>query len=229
MIRFSDNASRDAESFLAETGNGRTTREYRKGQTILSQGDAAEAVFFIRTGRVKIIALSEQGKEAIVSVLGPGQFFGERCFIDIPVHVTTAEAMEDCQLTRIEKSAMLDAVRTIPDVCETFVSRLLARMMQLEEDLTAQLFDSSEKRLARILLRLAEFGRESPPQPVIEKFSQEELAEMVGTTRSRVSHFMNKFRKLGYIEYNGMLVVHNTLLNVLLEDGSGPNLNRDDE
>ena len=192
--------------------------EISKGSDCFSQGDAADAVFYILKGKIKLTVVSERGKEAVVGILGTGHFFGEGCLNGHPLRVTTAIAIEECVITRIAKAAMIAAMHDEPKFSELFMADLLSRNSRIEEDLIDQLFNSSEKRLARVLLLLANFGKEGGPEPIVGKFSQEILAEMVGTTRSRVSHFMNKFRKLGYIEYNGKLEIHNSLLNVVLYD-----------
>ena len=211
-------ASFDPKIFLAKMGEGKTISEYRKDQVVFSQGDPGDAVFYIQKGEVKLTVISEQGKEAVVGILGPGQFFGEGCLNGHPLRITTAMALDECLITRIEKGAMIATMHDEPEFSELFMAYLLTRNSRIEEDLIDQLFNSSEKRLARVLLLLANFGKDGRPQPIVGQFSQETLAEMIGTTRSRVSFFMNKFRKLGYIEYNGKLEVHNSLLNVVLYD-----------
>jgi CRP/FNR family cyclic AMP-dependent transcriptional regulator len=206
------------QAFLAKVGEGRTMLTFRKNETVFSQGDAADAVFYIQKGSVKIVVLSEQGKEAVVGILEPGQFFGEGCLNDDPLRISTTTALEECVLTAITKSAMLAALRGNPQFSELFMSYLLKRNRRIEEDLTDQLFNSSEKRLARLLLLLANFGKDGSQQPIKVRVNQETLAEMIGTTRSRVSFFMNKFRKLGLISYNGEIEVHNSLLNAVLHE-----------
>jgi CRP-like cAMP-binding protein len=208
----------DPKIFLAKVGEGKTISKYRKDQVVFSQGQIADAVFYIRQGKVKLTVISDQGKEAVVAILGSGDFFGEGCLNGHPVRIATTRAMDECVITRLEKAAMIATLHDEPDFSELFMSYLLARNSRIEEDLIDQLFNSSEKRLARLLLLLANFGKEGRPEPIVGKFSQETLAEMIGTTRSRVSFFMNKFRKLGFIEYNGKLEVHNSLLNVILYD-----------
>jgi CRP/FNR family cyclic AMP-dependent transcriptional regulator len=208
----------DPRKFLARVGDGKTITEFQKDQLVFSQGDAADAVFYIQKGRIKLTVISEQGKEAVVGVLGPGQFFGEGCLNGHSVRVTTGAAVVGCRITRIDKAAMIATMHDEPDFSELFMTYLLTRNSRIEEDLIDQLFNSSEKRLARLLLLLANFGKDGRPEPIVGKFSQETLAEMIGTTRSRVSFFMNKFRKLGYIQYNGKLEIHNSLLNVVLYD-----------
>jgi len=210
--------------FLATVDGGRTVSKYRKNETIFRQGDPAEAVFYIQKGQVKITVVSEQGKEAVVSILSPDEFCGEGCLTGQPRRLATAKAMTECEIMRLEKSAMIRVLHDEPAFSEMFVSHLLTRTIRVEEDLVDQLFNSTEKRLARALLLLANFGKESRPEPVIAKISQETLAELIGTTRSRVSHFMNKFRKLGLIEYNGHMEVHSSLLNVVLHED--PHINR---
>ncbi len=208
----------DAKKFLAKVGDGKTISEYPDGQTVFSQGEAADAVFYIQKGKIKLTVTSERGKEAVVGILERGNFFGEGCLNGHPLRVTTAEAVDECLITRISKAAMIAVMHDEPDFSELFMAYLLTRNSRIEEDLIDQLFNSSEKRLARLLLLLANFGKEGTPEPIVGKFSQETLAEMIGTTRSRVSFFMNKFRKLGYIKYNGKLEIHNSLLNVVLYD-----------
>jgi CRP/FNR family transcriptional regulator, cyclic AMP receptor protein len=204
--------------FLAKVGKGKTISKYRKDQIIFSQGQVADAIFYIQQGKVKLTVVSEQGKEAVVAILEPGQFFGEGCLNGHPLRMATTRALEECVITRLEKATMIATIHSEPEFSELFMSYLLSRNSRIEEDLIDQLFNSSEKRLARLLLLLANFGKEGKPEPIVGKFSQETLAEMIGTTRSRVSFFMNKFRKLGFIEYNGRLEVHNSLLTVVLYD-----------
>jgi CRP-like cAMP-binding protein len=204
--------------FLANVGDGKTIARYRKEDVVFSQGEAADAVFYIQKGRVKLTVVSAQGKEAIIAILGPGHFFGEGCLNGHALRLATTAAIDDCVITRIAKTTMIATMRDEPDLSELFMAYLLQRNGRIEEDLIDQLFNSSEKRLARLLLLLANFGKEGRPEPIVGKFSQEMLAEMIGTTRSRVSFFMNKFRKLGFIEYNGKLEVHNSLLNVVLHE-----------
>ena len=211
-------ASFDPKIFLAKVGEGKTIFKYRKDQIVFSQEEVADAVFYIQSGKVKLTVISEQGKEAVVAILEPGHFFGEGCMNGHPLRIATTRAMDESVITRLEKAAMIATLHKEPDFSELFMSYLLTRNSRIEEDLIDQLFNSSEKRLARLLLLLANFGKEGKPEPIVGKFSQETLAEMIGTTRSRVSFFMNKFRKLGFIEYNGKLEVHNSLLNVVLYD-----------
>lgn len=206
------------DDFLNAVDGGRTVASYRTDQNIFTQGDPADAVFYIQEGKVKVCVVSEQGKEAVVAMLGNGDFFGEGCLTGQPLRLATVSAMTDTVIMRLDKTAMGRALREQPKFSEFFMSFLLTRNARIEADLVDQLFNSSEKRLARLLLLMANFGKEGQPLPVIAKVSQETLAEMVGTTRSRVSTFMNKFRKLGFIKYNGDLEVHNSLLNVILYD-----------
>jgi CRP-like cAMP-binding protein len=208
----------DPKEFLAKVGGGRTISKYRKKQAVFSQGDAADAVFYIQKGKVKITVLSERGKEAVVAILGKDEFCGEGCLAGQDRRIGTAAAMTECEIMRLEKESFVRALHDEPSFSETFVAHLLARTIRVEEDLVDQLFNSSEKRLARALLLLANFGKEGRPEPIIAKVSQETLAEMIGTTRSRVSFFMNKFRKLGFIDYNGTLEVHSSLLSVVLNE-----------
>jgi CRP/FNR family transcriptional regulator, cyclic AMP receptor protein len=218
FVRKRVKASFDPKKFLARVGDGKAISEYRKDQIIFSQGEVADAVFYIQQGKVKLTVVSEQGKEAVVAILGPGQFFGEACLNGHPLRIATTRALEECVITRLEKATMIGTIHDEPEFSELFMSYLLTRNSRIEEDLIDQLFNSSEKRLARLLLLLANFGKEGRPEPIVGTFSQETLAEMIGTTRSRVSFFMNKFRKLGFIEYNGKIEVHNSLLNVILFD-----------
>jgi CRP/FNR family transcriptional regulator, cyclic AMP receptor protein len=211
-------ASFDPKTFLAKVGEGKTISNYRKDQLVFSQGQVADAVFYIQQGKVKLTVVSEQGKEAVVAILGPGDFFGEGCLNGHPLRIATIRTIDECVITRLEKATMIAALHDQVEFSELFMSYLLSRNSRIEEDLIDQLFNSSEKRLARLLLLLANFGKEGRPEPIVGNFSQETLAEMIGTTRSRVSFFMNKFRKLGFIEYNGKLEIHNSLLNVILFD-----------
>ena len=197
---------------------------YRKNQKIFAQGDAADLVFYVQDGQVKLSVISELGKEAVVALHWKDDFFGEGCLSGQSSRLATAAAMTDCVIMRLDKAAVVRVLREEPKFSEMFLSYILARNARVQADLVDQLFNSSEKRLARLLLLMANFGKEGQPEPVITKVSQETLAEMVGTTRSRVSHFMNKFRKLGFIEYNGELEIHNSLLNVVLHDD--PSLRR---
>jgi len=208
----------DLHTFLTKIGEGRTIVGYRKNQKIFSQGDPANAVFYVQNGKVKLTVVSKQGKEAVVGILGAKDFFGEGCLAGQPVRMATAIAMSACEIVRLEKRHTTRVLHDEPTFSELFVAHLLSRNIRLEEDLVDQLFNSSEKRLARVLLLLANFGKENKPEPVIANISQETLAEIIGTTRSRVSHFMNKFGKLGLISYNGRLQVHSSLLNIILHD-----------
>jgi len=208
----------DPKAFLAKANGGRTISQYRKNQIVFSQGDLADSVFYIHDGKVKVTVISEQGKEAVVAVLGSDEFCGEGCLTGQPRRVATATAMTDCKIMRLEKAAVIQVLHDEPAFSEMFISHLLARTLRVEADLVDQLFNSSEKRLARALLLLANFGKEGKPETIIAKVSQETLAEMIGTTRSRVSQFMNKFRKLGFIKYNGTMEVHSSLLSVVLHD-----------
>jgi CRP/FNR family transcriptional regulator, cyclic AMP receptor protein len=215
----------DPKMFLAKVGTGKTILELHKDQHIFTQGDVADSVFYIQKGRVKLTVLSKQGKEAVVAILEPGEFFGEGCLNGHQLRIATTTTMEDCLITSITKEAMIALLHTEPKFSEIFIAYLLTRNSRVEEDLIDQLFNSSEKRLARLLLLLAHFGKEGSPQPINPAISQETLAEMIGTTRSRVSFFMNKFRKLGLISYNGKIEVHNSLLNAVLHDK--PEIKRD--
>jgi CRP/FNR family transcriptional regulator, cyclic AMP receptor protein len=214
----------DSKAFLAKANVGRTISRYRKNQSVFSQGDPADSVFYIRDGKVKVTVISEQGKEAVVAVLGSDEFCGEGCLTGQLRRVATAAAMTECDIMRLEKETIVRVLHEEPAFSEMFISHLLARTLRVEADLVDQLFNSSEKRLARALLLLANFGKEGRPEPIIAKVSQEMLAEMIGTTRSRVSKFMNKFRELGFIKYNGTLEVHSSLLSVVLHDQ--PQINR---
>ncbi|MDA9497324.1 Crp/Fnr family transcriptional regulator [Bradyrhizobium sp. CCBAU 11357] len=208
----------DPKTFLAKVGAGKTILELPKNQPVFRQGDVADSVFYIQSGKVKLTVVSEQGKEAVVAILEPGQFFGEGCMNGHPLRIATTTAMDDCVITSITKEAMMAAIRDEPKFSELFMSYLLTRNSRIEEDLIDQLFNSSERRLARLLLLLANFGKEGSPQPISVNISQETLAEMIGTTRSRVSYFMNKFRRLGLISYNGHIEVHNSLLSAVLHE-----------
>jgi CRP/FNR family cyclic AMP-dependent transcriptional regulator len=209
----------DAQVFVANVGAGKTKLEFQKNQNVFAQGDVADAVFYIQKGNVKTTVLSDQGKEAVVGILGPGQFFGEDCMNGQELRISTATAMVDCVITAITKDAMLAALHDEPKFSEMFMAHLLTRNSRIEEDLIDHLFNSSERRLARMLLLLANFGKAGGPHPISPNISQETLAEMIGTTRSRVSHFMNKFRKLGLIDYNnGHIEVHNSLLSAVLHE-----------
>jgi CRP/FNR family cyclic AMP-dependent transcriptional regulator len=208
----------DAQVFLAKVGMGKTIVTFQKNQNIFEQGDVADTVFYIQKGKVKLTVLSDQGKEAVVGILEPGQFFGEGCLNGHQLRISTTTAMEDCVITAIAKRAMITALHDEPTFSELFMAYLLTRNSRIEEDLIDQLFNSTERRLARMLLLLANFGKEGKPQPITPNISQETLAEMIGTTRSRVSFFMNKFRKLGLIDYNGHIEVNSSLLSAVLHD-----------
>jgi CRP/FNR family transcriptional regulator, cyclic AMP receptor protein len=204
--------------FLSTVGRGRAASNYRKKERVFSQEDPADSVFYIQKGQVKISVVSETGKEAVVAIHGEGDFFGEGCLNGQPRRLATAETMADCVILRIGKATIEHLLRDEPKFSEMFMAYVLTRNARVEADLVDQLFNSSEKRLARVLLLMANFGKAGQPEPLIAKISQETLAEMIGTTRARVSFFMNKFRRLGFIEYNGGLEVHNSLLNVVLHD-----------
>lgn len=208
----------DCENFLAKTGNGHIVANYDPRQLVFAQGDPADALFYLKSGKVKVTVVSHQGKEAVVAILGAGEFFGEGCLNGQSHRLTSAVAFEDSTIARIERAVILRTLHEQPTFAEMFVAHLLGRNLRMEADLVDQLFNSSEKRLARLLLILANFGKEEKPETVIPKISQETLAEMVGTTRSRISFFMNKFRRMGLIEYNGHLTVNSSLLNVILHD-----------
>lgn len=208
----------DSGHFLSQAGIGRTVEIYRKNQSVFCQGDSADTVFFISRGCVKLTIISEQGKEAIIGLLEAGQFLGESCLNGDPLRTATATTMQDCAITAIDKSAMLTTLHDEPALAEFFISHLLARNSRIEEDLADHLFNSSEKRLARLLLILAHFGDDSTSRPIDIDISQENLADMIGTTRSRVSFFMNRFRKLGFISYDAKIHVHSSLLDAVLSD-----------
>ena len=208
----------DPKTFLSKVNGGRTVSECQKNQVVYRQGDPADSVFYIQTGKAKVTVLSEQGKEAVVAVLGPGDFFGEGCLGGQTLRLATVAALTECAITRIPKAEIVSVIHEQPAFAELFISHLLARNSRVEEDLVDQLFNSSEKRLARTLLLLANFGKEGEPEPILAKISQETLAEIIGTTRSRVSFFMNKFRRMGLITYNGHIEVHRSLLNLVLHE-----------
>jgi CRP/FNR family transcriptional regulator, cyclic AMP receptor protein len=205
-------------TLLAKIGDGRSIHKYARGEPVFAQGDPADAVFYIQSGKVKLTVVSEQGKEAVIAILSARDFLGEGCLTNQTQRMATAVAMAPAAIMRIEKAAILKLIREEPAFADIFIAHLLDRTVRVEADLVDQLFNSSEKRLARVLLLLANFGKESKPDPVIAKISQETLAQMIGTTRARVSFFMNKFRRLGFIEYNGGIEVHASLLNVVLHD-----------
>jgi CRP-like cAMP-binding protein len=213
------NETFDAKAFLAQAGAGKTTLKISAGAEIYAQGDAADAIYFLDKGKVKITVTAESGKEAVLSIVDAGDFFGDGCLNGQPLRMATIVAMTDCVVIRIDKTAMMAALRDEPDFAEVFIAHLVHRNSRIEEDLVDQLFNSSEKRLARTLLLLANFGKEGAPEPLLAKISQETLAEMIGTTRSRVSFFMNKFRRLGLIDYNGRIKVNSSLLSLVLNDG----------
>jgi CRP-like cAMP-binding protein len=211
-------AAFDALDFLAKVGEGKAILQFKKNENVFTQGDVADTVFYLQKGKIKLTVISKQDKEAVVGVLGPGQFFGEGCMNGHALRIATTTAMESCVVTSITKRAMQTALHEQPAFSEMFVAYLLTRNSRIEEDLIDQLFNSSERRLARMLLLLSHFGKEGTPQPIVPNISQETLAEMIGTTRSRVSHFMNKFRKLGLISYNGHIEVNSSLLDAVLHD-----------
>lgn len=208
----------DVKAFLAKVGIGRTISEYRKKQVVFHQGDPADSVFYIQKGKVKVTVTSERGKEAVVAVMGAGDFLGEGCLGGQSLRMATVSAMGDCAIVRIAKTEILRVIHNEPAFAELFIFHLLARNSRVEEDLVDQLFNLSEKRLARTLLLLANFGKEGEPEPILAKIDQGTLAEIIGTTRSRVSMFMNKFRRLGLIDYNGKIVIHPSLLDLVLHE-----------
>jgi len=208
----------DPAAYFATVAKGRSISTHRKGKIFFAQGDAADAIFYIKKGKVKVTVVSKQGKEAVVALLGADEFFGEGCLIGQPRRLATATAMTDGLTMRVETLELQKALNRQPSLSRMFLSHILTRSARIEEDLVDQLFNSTEKRLARLLLLLANFGKEGRPEPVVAKISQEMLAEMIGTTRSRVSHFMNKFRQAGFISYNGHIEVHSSLLSVVLTD-----------
>ena len=204
--------------YFETAAKGRNISIHPRKQIIFAQGDAADAVFYIKKGKIKVTVVSTHGKEAVVALLGVDEFLGEGCLIGQPKRLATATAMTECIIMRVDKAEILRVLQDEPAFSHMFISHILARNARVEEDLVDQLFNSTEKRLARMLLLLANFGKEGRPEPIIAKISQETLAEMIGTTRSRVSHFMNKFRQMGFIDYNGHLEVHSSLLSVVLSD-----------
>jgi CRP-like cAMP-binding protein len=208
----------DAMAFLAKVGEGRSVAQYAKRQIVFSQGDPADAIFYIQEGRAKVTVVSEQGKEAVVSMPGAGEFFGEGCLAGQTRRIATVSATMASSIMGLEKAAVVRALHEEPAFAELFMTHILRRTIRVEADLVDQLFNSSEKRLARLLLLMANYGKDMKPEPIIAEVSQEVLAEMIGTTRSRVSFFMNKFRDLGFIDYNGRIEVHSSLLNVVLHD-----------
>jgi CRP/FNR family cyclic AMP-dependent transcriptional regulator len=219
LMAFQQTALFNPKAFLSKVGNGKAMLKFLKNQSIFSQGDASDAVFYIQQGKIKLTVVSSKGKEAVIAVLEPANFFGEGCLTGQPLRMATAKSMEDSTIVRIEKNAMGRVLHEEPAFSQLFMAYLLNRNIRIEEDLVDHIFHSSEKRLARILLLLAHYGDESyNVDLLIPKISQETLADMVGTTRSRVSFFMNKFRKLGYIDYKGGLKIHSSLLNIVLQD-----------
>jgi len=207
------------KAFISKIGSGKTIKDYKNKQAIFSQGQPADSVFYIRSGKVKLIVVSKRGKEAVIAILQKGDFFGEGALAGQPLRIASASAMPRATVVRVERGAMVKLLHKQPKFAEIFMAYLLSRNVRIEADLVDQLFNSSEKRLARVLLLLANFGKEAQPLPVVAKLSQETLASMIGTTRSRVSFFMNKFRKLGFLEYtNGAMNVHSSLLTVILHD-----------
>jgi len=208
----------DPKALLAKAGKGRSVTKHRKNQIIFSQGDAADAVFYVQKGKLKVSVVSDRGKEAVAAILGPDEFFGEACMAGQALRLATVSAMVESVVVRIEKDTMIRLLGEQAAFSQMFTTHILQRTMRVEADLIDQLFNSSERRLARLLLLLANYGSEGKLEPILAKISQETLAEMIGTTRSRVSFFMNKFRKLGFIEYNGHIEVHKSLLNLVLHD-----------
>ena len=208
----------DPKTFLAKVNGGRTISKYQKNKIVYAQGDRAHSVYYVQNGKLKKVVNSTQGKEAVVALFGPGDFFGEGCLNGQSIRLATVAAMTDCVIVRMVKENIVRVIHNEPAFAEMFIAHLLHRNSRVEEDLVDQLFNSSEKRLARTLLLLANFGKEGEPEPILAKISQETLADMIGTTRSRVSSFMNKFRKLGLIDYNGQIEVHRSLLNVVLHE-----------
>jgi len=211
-------ATFNPQTFFSQVGNGKTTLKIPKKQVLFSQGDTTDAVFYVQAGKVKLIVVSPQGKEAVIAILEPGSFFGEGCLAGQPMHLATATAVDDASIVRIDKQSMLRLLQDDRTFSALFLAHMLARNVRIQEDLVDQLFNSSEKRLARILLLMAHFGKEGKPEVVIPKISQETLAEMIGTTRSRVSFFMTKFKKMGLIHYDSGLHVHSSLFSIVLHD-----------
>jgi CRP/FNR family transcriptional regulator, cyclic AMP receptor protein len=218
LARKTKKSSFDAKLFLATVDGGRTLTNYHKNATIFAQSDPADAVFYVQKGKIKLAVTSQQGRQAVVAIIGAGEFFGEGCLIGQPLRLATASTITDCEIMRVQKTEMIRILHAEPTFAEMFMAHLLTRNSRVEEDLVDQLFNSSEKRLARTLLLLANFGKEGTAQPITTKINQETLADIIGTTRPRVSFFMNKFRKLGFIEYNGNLKINNSLLSVVLRD-----------
>jgi CRP-like cAMP-binding protein len=213
-----NDAKLTARNILARVSDGQTTEQYAKGEVVFHQGDPADAVFFIKKGKVKMTVVSEQGKEAVVAFMSSDDFIGEACLAGQNQRIATATAVAESTIVHLERTAIIRLIREEPSFSTIFISHLLSRSIRVEADLVDQLFNSSEKRLARLLLLLANFGKEGKPEPILAKISQETLAEMIGTTRSRVSFFMNKFRKMGLIDYNGHIEVRRALLNVVLHE-----------
>jgi CRP/FNR family transcriptional regulator, cyclic AMP receptor protein len=208
----------DARTFMMSVGAGRSTKKFKSRKNIFQQGDPADAVFYIQEGEVKLTVVSAQGKEGVIAILGPGDFFGEGCLAGQRLHLASAIAMSAATIVRVEKDTMIGVLHDEPKLSEMFMTFLLSRNIQFEADLVDQLFNSSEKRLARVLLLLANFGKGGKMEMIIPKINQEVLAAKVGTTRPRINFFMNKFRKLGLIEYNGGLKIHSSLLNIIVHD-----------
>jgi len=217
-IKLKEKRAFDAQAFLDSAGVARKIVEYRRSQKIYAQGEPATSVMYIQTGGVKLSVVNEVGKEAVVGILGPGDFFGEGCLAGQRICMGTATAITPAAILVIEKNEMMQVLHAERALSDRFMSYILSRNIRIEEDLIDQLFNSSEKRLARTLLLLARYGKDSQPQKMLPKVSQEMLAEMIGTTRSRVNFFMNKFRKLGFIQYNGGLHVHSSLLSIVLHE-----------
>jgi CRP/FNR family transcriptional regulator, cyclic AMP receptor protein len=217
-VAIESNTAFSPASFLAEAGQGRSIVKYQKGEIAFTQGDPADALFYIQKGRFKVTVVSDRGKEAVAAILGPDEFFGEACMTGQALRLQTVSAMTDAVVTRIEKPMMIRMVQEQPALSQMFITHILNRTIRVEADLIDQLFNSSERRLARLLLLLANYGSDGQPEAIIAKVSQETLAEMIGTTRSRVSFFMNRFRKLGFISYNGHIEVHKSLLNLVLHE-----------
>lgn len=211
----------DPQAFLAKVGAGRANLHFSKDATVFAQGDKADSIYYLQKGKAKVAVTAPSGKEAVMAIMGPGEFFGDGCLLGQPMRMSSVVAITDVSAMRIEKAAMIATVHEQVEFAELFIAYLLRRKRRVEDDLIDQLFNSSEKRLARTLLLLANFGKEDKSEPVVTHISQETLAEMIGTTRSRVSHFMNKFRKLGFIEYKDKLQVNSSLLRLILNDGGG--------
>lgn len=219
MAKVQKDEAFDPKIFLAKAGAGTANLKISAGAKIYAQGDVADAIYYLQKGKAKITVTAESGKEAVLSIIGPGDFFGEGCLNGQQLRMATVVAMTDCAIMRIDRATLLATLHDRPDFADLFIAHLVHRNSRIEEDLVDQLFNSSEKRLARTLLLLANFGKEGKPEPLLAKISQETLAEMIGTTRSRVSFFMNKFRRLGLVEYNGRIKVNSSLLNLVLNEG----------